>query len=125
MIFQTSDDKERNFLDLVDDENNSLELFYSKDSIWLQYFGHSNLLCTQASRAIVNLAPMGEYCLRFFPNKDFSYPCGNYSIKSRRHILHKCQRFNKYWNLRRDSIGHFISFLIFNSSAFMFSDSST
>ena len=78
-----------------------------------------------ASRAIINHVPIGEYHLRFFPNEDFSCSCGNYSIKSRRHILHKCQRFNKYWNLRRDSIGHFISFLIFNSSAFMFSDSST
>ena len=89
MIFQTSDDKGRNFLDLVDDENNSLELFYSKDGTWLQYFGHSNLFCTQASRAIVNLASMGEYCLRFFPNKNFSDPCDNYSIESRRHILYK------------------------------------
>jgi len=32
MIFQASDDKGRNFLDLVDDENNSLELSYSKGS---------------------------------------------------------------------------------------------
>ena len=47
MIFQTSDGKGRNFLDLVDDENNPLELSYSKDNTWLQYFGHSNLLCTR------------------------------------------------------------------------------
>jgi len=96
----------------------------NKDSTWLQYFGHSNSLCTQASRAIVNHASMGEYRLRFFPNEDFSYSCGNYPIESRRYILHKYQRFNKYWNLRRDSIGHFVFFLIFNSSAFIFSNSS-
>ena len=45
MIFQASDDKGRNFLDLVDDDNNPLELSYSKGSTWLQYFGHSNSLC--------------------------------------------------------------------------------
>jgi len=33
MIFQALDDKGRNFLDLVDDENNPLELSYSKGSI--------------------------------------------------------------------------------------------
>jgi len=90
MIFQTSDDKGKNMLDLVDDKNNPLEPSYSKGSIWLQYFGHSNLLCTQALRAIVNHVPTGEYHLRFFPNEDFSCPCGNYPIESRRHILYEC-----------------------------------
>ena len=35
MIFQASDDKENNFLDLVDNKNNPLELSYSKGGTWL------------------------------------------------------------------------------------------
>jgi len=125
MTFQASDIKEQNFLELLDDENNPLELSYSKDGTWLKYFGHSNSLCARSSRTIINHTPIGEYCLRFFPCKDFKYPCGNYSIESRKHILHKCKRFNNYWNPRRDIIGHFVSFLIFNSSAFSFGNSIT
>jgi len=125
MTFQASDIKEQNFLELLDDENNPLELSYSKDGTWLKYFGHSNSLCARSSRTIINHTPIEEYCLRFFPCKDFKYPCGNYSIELRKHILHKCKRFNNYWNPRRDIIGHFVSFLIFNSSAFSFGNSIT
>ena len=64
MVFQTSDDKGRNFLDLINDENNPLEPSYSKGGTQLQYFDHSNSLCARASRAIVNYVPTGEYCLR-------------------------------------------------------------
>jgi len=35
MIFQASDNKGKNFLDLVDDKNNPLELSYSKGGTWL------------------------------------------------------------------------------------------
>jgi len=58
--------------------------------------------------------------LRFFPREDFSCPCGQYPIETRRHILHECKRFNEYWNLRRDSIGHFITFLELNPNVFAF-----
>ena len=111
MMFQASDMKDNQFLDLVDGNNNLLELLYIKRGLWLQNFGHSNFLCTRASRAIINHVFIGEYRLRFFPNKEFRCPCSQYSIKSRYHILHKCRRFNKYWNLRRDSITHFVMFL--------------
>jgi len=92
---------------------------------WLKYFGHSNLLCTRATRAIVNHAPIGEYRLRFFPREDFACPYGEYPIETRCHILYDCRRFNNYWNPRRDSIAHFILFLEFNGNTFSFSENIT
>ena len=83
MIFQALDLKSNHFLNLVDSDNKLLELLYIKGSPWLQNFGHSNLLCTRAIRAITNHAPIGEYRLRFFPSKEFSCLCGQYPIESR------------------------------------------
>jgi len=76
----------------------------------------------RATRAIVNHAPIGEYRLRFFPKEEFSCPCGLYPIESRWHLLHECKRFNNYWNSRRDSISHFVLFLVYNSNAFSFGE---
>jgi len=84
MTFQASDRKGKHFLDLLDDDFNTIKPSYIKGGPWLQVFGHSNLLCAHAMRAITNHAPIGEYQLRFFPNKDFSCPCNNYPIESRR-----------------------------------------
>jgi len=81
MTFQASDLKGRNFLDLVNGDNNILEPTYSKDGTWLQYFGHSNMLCASTTRAITNHAPIGEYQLCFFSNKEFSCPYGLYPIE--------------------------------------------
>ena len=120
MTFQASNGKGRQFLDLVDDNLNIIEPAYTKGGPWLQVFGHSNLLCACATRAITNHAPIGEYYLRFFPNEDFKCPCGNYPIESRKHILHEYMRFNRYWNPRRDSLSHFTMFLIANPNAFAF-----
>jgi len=61
MTFQASDLKVNNFLDLVGSDDNILEPIYSKDGTWLQYFGHSNTLCTRVTRAIMNHAPIEEY----------------------------------------------------------------
>jgi len=119
MTFQASDGKGRHFLDLVDDNFNAIEPSYTKGGPWLQSFGHSN---THATRAITNHAPIGEYRLRFFPKEEFKCPCSNYPIESRRHILHDCIRFNGYWNPRRDSLSHFVMFLIANPNAFVFID---
>jgi len=71
---------------------------------------------------ITNHTSIGEYRLRFFPRKDFNCLCGLYPIESWRHILYEYRRFNECWNLRRDSISHFISFLEFNSNAFAFAN---
>jgi len=96
MTFQALDGKGKNFLDLVSNDYEDIEPSYIKDGPWLQAFGYLNLLCARATRAITNHTPIGEYRLRFFPNEDFKCPCGNYSIESRRHILHNCMRFNGY-----------------------------
>ena len=120
MTFQASDRKGNHFLDLLDNDLNVIEPSYSKGGPWLQAFGHSNLLCAQAVRAITNHAPIGEYQLRFFPNIDFACPCNNYPIKTRRHILYKCWRFNRYWNPKRDTLSHFVMFLTANLNAFTF-----
>jgi len=87
MTFQASDGKGKKFLDLLDNNFNTIEPAYTKGGPWLQVFGHSNSLCVHATRAITNHAPIGEYRLRFFPNKNFKCLCNNYSIKSRRHIF--------------------------------------
>ena len=122
MTFQASDGKGNHFLDLLDDDFNPIEPFYTKGGLWLQAFSHSNSLCACAMRVITNHTPIGEYQLRFLPSMDFSCPCNNYPIESRRHILHECKRFNGYWNLRRDSLNHFVMFLISNPNAFVFTD---
>jgi len=122
MTFQASDGKGKHFLDLLNDDFNTIKLFYTKGGPWLQVFGHSNSLCARTTRAITNHAPIGEYQLRFFPNEDFMCPCNNYLIELRRHILHEYRRFNGYWNPRRDSLNHFIMFLITNPNAFAFTD---
>jgi len=83
LLFQATDSKGRNFLNLLDNNLNPIEPSSIKGSPWLQYFRHSNSLCTQASRAIINYAPIGEYQLRFFPREEFSCPCNNYPIETR------------------------------------------
>jgi len=111
MTFQASDLKENQFLNLLNNNNNIIELSYIKGGSWLKTFGHSN-------HALIS-----KYRLRFFSGKKFKCSCGLYPIESRHHILHECGRFNGYWNPRRDSLGHFIMFLETNPSAFTFSDS--
>ena len=123
MNFQVSDLKGRNFLELLNNNSNPLKLSTIKGGLWLKYFSHSNFLCIRAAKAIVNHAPIGEYQLKYFPKEEFTCLCGIYPIESRHHILHKCKRFNNYWNPRRNSIGHFSQFLIFNNKAFSFEDS--
>ena len=123
MTFQASDGKGRNFLELLNDDLNVVELSYIKGGPWLQMVGHSNLLCAQATRAITNHAPIGEYRLRFFPNSEFLCPCNEYPIETRRHILFDCNRFNGYWNPRRDILKHFVMFLNANPNVFAFNDS--
>jgi len=122
MTFQASKGKGKHFLDLLDNDLNPIKLSYIKGGPWLQMFGHSSSLCAHVTRAITNHAPIREYRLRFFLRLDFSCPCNNYPIKSRRHILHKCKRFNGYWNPRRDMLNHFVMFLIVNPNAFAFTD---
>ena len=122
MTFQALDGKGNHFLDLLDDDFNPIEPSYTKGGLWLQTFGHFTSLCACAMRAITNYAPIEEYQLRFLPSMEFLCPCNNYPIELRRHILYKCKRFNGYWNPRRDSLNHFIMFLITNPNVFTFTD---
>ena len=121
MTFQASDLKWNQFLDLLDNDNNIIELSYAKGGLQLKLIGHSNSLCAQAIRAITNHAPTSEYRLRFFLREEFNCSCGQYPIESRHHILYEYGRFNGYWNPRRDTLSHFIMFLEFNPSTFSFS----
>lgn len=114
MIFQALDLKEWQFLKL-----------YAKEGSWLKYFSHLNLLYVRVTRMITNHASIGKYRLRFFPWENFSCLCGNYPIESRHYILYEYKRYNKYWNLKRDTIGQFILFLEFNYSAFAFANTIT
>ena len=46
MYFQASDLKERNFLDLNDNNNKPIQPFYFKGGLWLKHFSMSNSLYT-------------------------------------------------------------------------------
>ena len=96
MMFQASNFKGNQFLDLLDDDNNIIKPSYVKSELWLKTFGHSNFLCIYAIRAIMNHAPIGKYRLRFFPKKEFKCSCGLYPIESRYYIFYECGRFNGY-----------------------------
>ena len=100
--------------------NKILEPTYSKDGTWLQYIGHSNILCARATRAITNHALISEYHLHFFPREEFSCLCGLYPIETRHYILHECRRFNEYWNPRKDLVAYFVLFLELNPNVFAF-----
>ena len=125
MIFQASDLKGQQFLELHNNNNNLIEPSYVKGGSWLKFFGHLNSLCARVTRAITNHAPIGEYRLRFFPQESFNCLCSSYPIKMRHHILHECRRYNECWNPRRDTISYFILFLEFNSNVFAFSSAIT
>ena len=114
-----------NFLNLLNNDYTDMVPSYTKGGPWLEQFSFSYSLCAQATQAITNHAPIGEYHLKFFLREDFSCLCGVYPLESRCHILYDCRRFNKYWNPKRNTIGQFISFLEFNKSAFSFGESTT
>ena len=71
MTFQASDAKERQFLELLNDNLLFIEPSYSKEGLWLKFFGHFNLLYARVSRVIVNHTSIEEYHLRFFPQGEF------------------------------------------------------
>jgi len=83
MTFQASNLKGNYFLELQDDKYHMIGPSYTKGGPWFKHFRHSNSLCVRATRAITNHAPIGEYCLKFFPRENFSCPCRSYPIKTR------------------------------------------
>ena len=71
MSFQLSDFKRKEFSGVTWQWSQPIELLATRDGLWLQQFSHSNLLCARTTRAIVNYASIGKYCLRFFPREEF------------------------------------------------------
>jgi len=67
MLFQASDIKGSNFLDLLDNNLQSIKPSYSKKGLWLKNFDHLNFLYAKAIRAIINHILIREYQLCFFP----------------------------------------------------------
>ena len=70
-MFQTSEYKGRNFLELLDNKEYLISLTYTKEDAWFKYFGYSNTLYARATRVITNHASIREYCLHFFPKESF------------------------------------------------------
>ena len=109
--FKTSGLKGNFFLNILSNDLSDIEPSYTKGELWIESFGFSNSLCTWA---ITNHVLIGEYQLHFFPREEFSCLCGLYSIKTRYHILYNCKRFNKGWNLWKETLLQFIFFLEYN-----------
>ena len=120
MLFQALDYKRNNFFNLLDNKYLSIKPIYTKDSAWLELFEHSNLLYARTTRAITNHAPIGKYCLMFFPKELFEYLCRLYSIKLRCYILYEYRRYNNHCNFNREFLEHFVVFLKFNPDVFSF-----
>ena len=88
--------KGKNFLNLLNNDFSDIEPAYTKGGPWIKNFSFSNSLYAWATWAITNHTLIREYYLRFFLRKEFSYPCRDYPIKIRYHILHDHRNFNKY-----------------------------
>ena len=98
MYFQASNYKERNFLNLNNNDSNPICPTYLKNRAWLKHCSLSNLFCACITRLMTNHAPIGEYRQRFFPNASIPCPCSNSPIETRSHILHGCEQYKKSWN---------------------------
>ena len=96
MTFQASNFKEKQFLDLLNNNFNVIKPFQAKEEPWLKSFSYLNSLYVYATRVIMNHTFIGKYKLRFFFKKEFKCLCRLYLIKSRHYILHKCRKFNRY-----------------------------
>ena len=81
MYFQASNYRGRNFLNLNNDDNEPIQLSYSKGGVWLKCFSLSNSLCAWVTRLITNYVPISKYKKRFFPNEPTSCPCGQAPLK--------------------------------------------
>jgi len=90
IYFQALEYKRRNFLELTNNNHQSICLTYSKGSAWLKYFGLSNSIYICTPRLIMNHVSIGEYRLRFFSKEFFICIYSGYSIEMRRHILFDC-----------------------------------
>ena len=125
ITFQASDYKGNNFLDLNYNNNLPTRLIYSKRDTWLKHFGHSNILCACAVRAITNYALISKYCLSIFSKESFTCSYKDYPIETRNHILYSCKYYKMYWNSKRDLLKDIITFFKFNPGVFSFHEDIT
>ena len=95
MIFQASNYKGRNFLNLNDNKGENIHLICTKEGVWLKYFGLFNSLYVWIIRLITNHTLIDKYRLRFSREEPIAYLYGNYSVKTRRHILFEYQEYTK------------------------------
>ena len=123
IYFQALEYKRRNFLELNNNDYQSICPTYSKNSAWLKHFSLSNSMCACIIRLIMNHISIGKYRLRFFSKEFFTYTYEEYSIKTRRYILFDCICYKKSWNPKRESLKDILTFLEFNPGAFCFQDS--
>ena len=61
MYFQAFKYKRNHFLDLNNDNNQSIHPTYSKGGAWLKYFSLCNSLCVCITRLITNHASIDKY----------------------------------------------------------------
>jgi len=76
------------------------------------------------TKLITNYTSIGKYRLRFFPNKLTICLCNNSLIKTRAHILHDCEWYQKLWNPKQESFKDVLIFFKFNHSIFCFKKAS-
>ena len=109
----------------VSNQDNISKIIVITDSIYTakKIFDLSSYLFQIHSVAI--LTELCQFFLQYHNNSIgfwFKCLCSSYFIESRWHILHKYDRFNRYWNLSRDFLGHFVMFLVANLSVFAFTN---
>jgi len=95
-MFQASDYKERNFLNLNNEKEEHIHSIYLKEGTWPKYYSLSNSLCICLTRVITNHSHIGEYRLKFFPKEFIACPYSNYPIETGRYILFNCLYYTKY-----------------------------
>ena len=104
MYFEASNYKERKFLNLNDNNRNSIHPTYLKDRSYLKHFSLSNLLYAHITRLIINYTPISKYRQSFFPNISNACLYNNSPIKTRSYILHDCKQYKKSWNPKQESL---------------------
>ena len=82
MTFQTSNLKENQYLELLDDSYHTITSTYIKRDFWINQFDYLNFLYAKATRVITNHISIRKYCLRFFPRENFNCLYKLYPIES-------------------------------------------
>ena len=96
MYLQALEYKERNFLDLNNNNNQPIQPTYTKGGTWLKHFRLLNLLCTHITRLVTNYALIGKYRLRFFSKGSMACLCREYPIEMRKHIFYEYSQYKKF-----------------------------